>query len=486
MKEENSLSTSENKIYPLNMKGRLIIATWVGKFLTRVLRLIKKGGTTLPGKIALKINPEIIELFSNQLSEGAIIITGTNGKTTSSSLLTTIINEAGLSSISNQSGSNMNWGIASTFLSAASWQAKLVADYGVIEADEGNFPGIVSKTKPRGIVITNIFRDQLDRYGEIDYIKSIVKKGVSSIPRQSFKVINADDPSLHGIIDDSQEATVFTYGLDLTTADQRDTVNTAKDLKICPFCHLELRYSVLYYAHLGHFYCPGCHFKRNRPNLSITAYKANADGSSIIDIDWNKLQYQVYFPLPGLYNLYNLMAAVTCAHILDIKVPVIQKAVKNVRPSFGRMEKFKHKGIEIVLALVKNPVGANEALNTLLVSKGSKNNTILVAINDNIPDGRDISWIWDVDFEQINRSGHRFSSVITSGIRALDTALRLKYAGVESNSISIESNPAKALKLSLDRLQEGACLIILPNYSAMLEIRRALNKMGIVKNYWEA
>jgi len=485
VKTYNNILAPEDGKYPLITKMRLMLATWIGKVVNWALRLLRRGGTTLPGRIALIICPELLTIFAKQLSGGNIIITGTNGKTTAASFLTAIIEEAGYTSINNQAGSNMNWGISSAMVKAADWRAHLRADYGIMEVDEGNFPLTVQHLHPKGVVVTNIFRDQLDRYGDIDYIKKALKKGIAENPQPGFTVINADDPSLADITESGPNNKIYTYGLEFAASASDPLGNTAKDLKTCPRCHLELSYSTIYYAHLGHFYCPGCSYKRKKPDLSITGISSTDNIYSTIDITWQDVSYQVYFPLPGRYNLYNLMAAVTCAHVLDIDPLIIKKAINNVEPPFGRMEKFFHNNAEIIMALIKNPVGANESLNTFLAGKDKIYNTMLIAINDNIPDGRDISWIWDVDFEQIDRSGHRFHTIVVSGLRALDTALRLKYAGISEESLMVESNTRKALNRCLAMAKEGSCLVILPNYSAMLEIRREMNKMGIGSRYWE-
>ncbi len=460
---------------------KLLGAVWAGKTLMILTRILGRGGTTLPGRIALTIAPRLSSSLIGQLAEGSLIVTGTNGKTTTTALITGILKEAGFRCVHNQSGSNMAWGVASALIEASSWTAKLPGNYAVMEVDEGAFPGVTQSIQPRGIVLTNVFRDQLDRYGEIDNIRNSLKRGLEAQPTSGFQVINADDPSLVSIENNSC-TTRWTYGLDLDLP--TDTFqNTGRDIKTCPRCQKKLNYDKIYFAHLGHYHCPSCNYRRPEPDIKLTGRRINSAGTAVLQISLPNEKIELAFPLLGTYNLYNLLAAVTCAQALSIPVRVISQALEKAVPSFGRMETFKLNNKTIIMALIKNPVGANEVLRTILTQKD--NIAILMAINDKIADGTDVSWLWDVDFEQLSAVKDKLSAVLVSGLRAWDMAVRFKYAGFNPDQIQIEEETNLAINKAIEKTPPGGLLFILPTYTAMLEIHRTLNKMGLGKPYWE-
>ena len=466
-----------NRLFKIKLLG----AVWFGKVLIVFTRILGRGGTTLPGRAALRIEPGLSSALTARLAEGSLVITGTNGKTTTSALITGMLKEAGFSCIHNQSGSNMSWGVASALIGSTSWSAYPVGDCAVMEVDEGAFPGVVKGIKPRGVVVTNIYRDQLDRYGEIDLIKNSIKIGLEVQPTDGFQVINADDPSLVGIADNSKTKR-WTYGLELDLpVDQFQT--GGRDIKTCPRCHKKLAYDKIYFAHIGHYHCPFCSYKRPEPDVKLVNRTINPDGTALLQISLPGENFELNFPLIGTYNLYNILAAVTCAKALAIPTAFIIKASEKAVPSFGRMELFEFNGKKITMALIKNPVGANEVLRTLLAQKNRIK--LLVAINDKIADGTDVSWLWDVDFEQLVAIKDNLSTIIVSGLRAWDMAVRLKYAGFNPDQIKVEEDTAMAIVQTLEQSTPEEMLFILPTYTAMLEIRRHLNKMGLGKPYWE-
>ncbi len=460
---------------------RLLIAIWSGKALIALTRMLGRGGTTLPGRVALAIAPGLSFLLARRLKQGTVAVTGTNGKTTTAYLVNGILEKAGYKCIHNQSGSNMSWGVASTLIENCSWRGRMDGDFAVMEVDEGAFPGAVAELRPRGVVLTNIFRDQLDRFGEIDSIQALIKKGLDQIPAGSFQVLNADDPSLASIKNDNNSAR-WTYGLELELPpDEFD--NTGQDLKTCPACSKKLEYTRIYFAHIGHYRCPSCPYRRPDPDVRLTERRVSAEGISRVKLNLPDQALELNVPLLGIYNLYNVLAAVTCARALAIPTAAISAALGKAAPSFGRMERFDKDNKEIIMALIKNPVGANEVLRTILNQPGKI--TIVVAINDNIADGTDVSWLWDVDFEQLSAVASRFSAVVVTGLRAWDMAVRFKYAGFEPERIMVEDNPGRAIEVALDQTAPGSKLFILPTYTAMLGMRRHLNKMGLGIPYWE-
>ncbi len=463
------------------LKLKLLLGIWTGKTLITITRLLGRGGTTLPGRLALKIAPHIPSCLSGLLPEGCLIVTGTNGKTTTSALITGILKEAGYSCVHNQSGSNMSWGVVSALIAAASWRGHIFEDFAVLEVDEGAFPQVAQNVKPRGIIITNIFRDQLDRYGEVDQIRDNIIKGMDLQPEYGFEVLNADDPSLVSIEKRSGKKRL-SYGLEFNPG--ADTFkNTGRDIKTCPLCSAKLDYKRIFYAHLGHYHCPDCGYKRQEPDVKLTECITNPDNTANLQIALPGEAIKTNFPLMGTYNLYNLLAAVTCAKALNISGTDITAALEKSIPSFGRMELFKLNSKTIVIALIKNPVGANEVLRTIL--NEADRISLLITINDKIADGTDVSWLWDVDFEQLSAARDKLTGITVSGLRAWDMAVRFKYSGFDPAQIRVEENAARAVERAIEDTPNGGKLFILPTYTAMLEIRRILNKKGLGKPYWE-
>jgi len=467
----------DNRLFKLKLLGGI----WAGKKLMVLTRILGRGGTTLPGRVALKIVPGLSSALIERLTVNSLIITGTNGKTTTSALINAILKNAGYRCIHNQSGSNMSWGVASALIGAASLSGNLDADFAVMEVDEGAFPGVTKELRPGGIVLTNIFRDQLDRYGEVDRIRDSIKQGLEIQPESGFEVINADDPSLASIKNITGKKR-WTYGLELDLP--ADTFqNTGRDIKSCPVCNKKLAYTKIYFAHLGHYHCQACSYKRPEPDVRLVGQISNPKDEKILKISLAGSELIVKSSLPGTYNLYNVLAAVTCAKALEIPDTAVVRALESAAPSFGRMELFEIEGKTMIMALIKNPVGANEVLRTILAQTGRI--SLLVAINDKIADGTDVSWLWDVDFEQLSTIEEKLSTVTVSGLRALDMAVRLKYAGLDPGQIKVEENTARAIECSLQQTPPGGRLFILPTYTAMLEMRRILNKSGLAKPYWE-
>lgn len=482
MKERDNpgVKKRNNNLSSYIFNPRLLAAIWSGKIIMNLTRVLGRGGTTLPGRIALMVAPQISARLSSQLREGSLIITGTNGKTTTTALINNILRETGYQSTHNQSGSNLSWGVASTLIESASWFGKLHEECAVIEVDEGSLPEVTKAIHPRGIIVTNIFRDQLDRFGEIDHIQKSIKTGMELLPKTSFKAINADDPSLTEIQQQDSKNVIY-YGLELEIP-AYPFQNTGRDIKACPVCLTVLEYSKLYYAHIGHYYCPSCSYRRPEPEIKLTGYKVTDKNITELELNVTGTTIKINVPLLGIYNLYNILAAVACARGLEIPLNIIAKALQKAVPSFGRMEQLSYEGKDIIMALVKNPVGANEVLRTVLDLKGRIN--LLIAINDNIADGKDISWLWDVDFEQLLNHQGKINNIIVSGIRAWDMAVRLKYAGLEPAKIAVEENLHKALNLSLQKTEPEGKLFILPNYTAMLDMHKDLNRLGLGKPYW--
>jgi UDP-N-acetylmuramyl tripeptide synthase len=427
------------------------------------------------------------------LRRGSVIITGTNGKTTTARLLSTILQDAGYRLVHNRSGANLKEGLTSAFLDAAA--AVRRADIALMEVDEATVPEAVRELRPLGIVVTNFFRDQLDRYGELDTTVSLVGRGIDAVGGRGFVVLNADDP-LVAALGRGRGARALFYGIEDDRCGKPTTTQT-REQRHCLTCGRELDYSVFYYGHLGRYACPGGDFRRPTPDVRAGAVRLEgARGASFTLSVRGEGEVRVAMPVPGLYNVYNGLAALAAA--LELGVPLTRAAASLERAgaSFGRMEVIPVEGRNVLLALVKNPTGFNQVLETLLDDgsaadgageageEGPRN--FLIAINDRYADGTDISWLWDVDFEVLAEHGRRVGEIVVSGLRAHDMALRLKYAGVPEASVRVVPGLSEALDRALAGTAEGETLFVTPTYTAMLELRDIISRRGYAPPFWEA
>ncbi len=439
----------------------------IGKIIIFLSRLFNIGnGGTWPGEIALRIDSDILGTLSKKVRRGIILVAGTNGKTTTTLLINQILSQKGLKIVYNDSGANLINGIVSSFIKSSDWKGNIDADWGIFEVDENSLPAAISnfqfpisnKNKKLIITLLNLFRDQLDRYGEVDVIAEKWARTLSKLDSNTTLILNADDPQIAYLAINSHAKIKF-FGLNDTNSYRR-SIEHATDSIYCLKCGGKLTYTGIYYSHIGDWYCSNC--GNIRPKLDLSEYE---------------------YPLPGLYNRYNILASVLTARTIGINEKVINEAVLVFKPAFGRQEEMDINGKRVKIFLSKNPAGFNESLRTIISLGASQ---ILFILNDRIPDGRDVSWIWDVDFDELPK----FITPVVSGDRAYDLALRLKYArGVCELSKDAVSEPEtpiliyeklpEAIKFSL-QLNKKETLYILSTYSAMLEVRKILSGKKIL------
>jgi UDP-N-acetylmuramyl tripeptide synthase len=449
----------------------ILIAKLAG-FLSRKFK--QGGGTTLPGLIAEKIDPNIISKLTSKIPDGAIVITGTNGKTTTAKMLAAIMAQSGHEVIYNFAGSNLSRGVASILIQHSNVFGRVRGNVAIFEVDEATMPEIASKMTPKFVLVTNLFRDQLDRYGELDKTAKIIGQALRLMPRAKV-VLNADDPLVASL--SSYNENVVYYGFeDKFTTKSKGAI----DSKDCISCGHELVYNPRYFGHLGKYKCSNCEFARPVPAYVLSDLKPAVENSGAIFCNANKEKKEIRIQIPGIYNLYNALAAASLASELSIGPAVIAHALENVTAAFGRMEKIKMIDHDFFLLLVKNPTGFTQALETLTFDRRPKN--LLFALNDNYADGTDISWIWDAEVEIISDLAN---VVVASGMRGEDMLLRLKYGNFNTAKITLEKNLEKALDLALSEVPIGETLYVLPTYTAMLEIRRILHERGLVKGFME-
>ncbi len=433
------------------------------------------GGTTLPGRVLLRLEPEAIGRLGGRLARGSTIVSATNGKTTTAGMIAAILSSAGRRPVHNRAGSNMTWGVATALLEQR-------GDEGLFEVDEAWLPRVAEQLQPHLIVLGNLFRDQLDRYGELETLADEWAAMVELRAGATGFALNADDPLIADLGRDREgepRPAVSYFGVD-DASQALPELQHAHDAKHCRRCGHPYLYERAFVGHLGHYSCPGCGARRPDPDVSATSIELRGMHGSAATVRTPAGELLLELPLPGLYNVYNALAAISAGLRMGIELSVIGEALAGVRSAFGRVETISVAGVPVSILLIKNPAGTNEVLRTLrLESAGGAALDLWIALNDNTADGRDVSWVWDADFELLDGAVRR---IVCAGTRAPEIAVRLKYAGVDPARIEVEHGIAA----SLDRAVAGSDgeLFALPTYTALLELRRLLAERGLAREFW--
>lgn len=454
------------------------ISLWLTKLLGFVIRTMHLGqASNFPGKLALKIQKNFIKHFKSKSKIKIILITGTNGKSTTCGLLANFLKIAGYKVAYNAAGANLMSGVASTLILHSNITGSLNFDYLIFEIDEATLPLLTKEIKPHLIAVTNLFRDQLDRFGELDTTAKLIEKGLSYT--ETNVLLNADDFRV-AFLNTSNKKSYF--GLDIAPASENkkfDIDSTTwqsdpEEVATCPRCNSSFEFKIKFLAHLGDYFCTKCGLKRPERTFSVTDYKSenNLTNFNVSSSLFTNHKNNFFLPMVGTFNLYNALCAISAAKLIsDITSVQIQKALQSYVTIFGRGEKIIKNGKDIWIYLIKNPTGTTEVLKTL---SSFPNARFLLALNDNYADGRDVSWIWDARFDLLK--DHK-KEIFVSGKRAFDMALRLKYSGIGSNKIKLKNDLIKSVNEALSTLENGETLYILPTYTALLE----LQKKGIAK-----
>lgn len=461
------------------MTIRTAAAVAAGKLARAGSRALGRGATALPGLVALAVDPDAVARLTRGLRHGVVLVSGTNGKTTTARMIAAIAGAAGWAAVHNRSGSNLERGIVSELLAGADAAGRARGDVGIFEVDEASVPRVLARLDPRVLVVTNLFRDQLDRYFEVDQLARRLASSVGTLPEAATLVLNADDP-LVARLGEAHRGRTIHFGVD-DPAVGGTVPQHISDATHCPRCRTRLAYGRVVLGHVGDWSCPGCGLARPRPALSAVSVELAPDRtrlrlagapSSALD--------PVEVPLGGLYNAYNALAALAAARALDISLPTAARAIATVRPAFGRLEVVEIDGRRLRIVLVKNPAGFNAAIGALLERRGR--HRIIAALNDRDADGRDVSWIWDADFESLVPA---VEHAVVTGIRARDLALRLKYAGLPRAAAEVVDGPASAIRRAVELAPAGGEVVVLTTYTAMLALRDALARLGLVRRFWE-
>jgi UDP-N-acetylmuramyl tripeptide synthase len=459
--------------------ARLVASVAAGKLSAGAIRRLGRGGgTAAPGVVANAIDPAVLDKLSERVPGGCVVVAGTNGKTTTTRMLANMLECSGRTVIHNRAGSNLVRGISAAFAAQTSWLGRPRGDMAVIEADEAAFPEIVRRSNPRLILLLNLFRDQLDRYGELDIIANHWREALAALDEEQTVLINGDDPALAAITDGIR-AHRRTFGF-AESHYQLPELPHAVDSALCRRCGSPLRYDQLFLSHLGSYVCDTCGFRRPDLDFAATNIELHGLDAATLTLTTPAVSLDLRISIPGLYNAYNALAAASAALALSVEPPVISAALAEFRSAFGRIERLRYRERDIVIVLVKNPVGFDEVLR-MLASGGASEPTLIV-INDLDADGRDVSWLWDVNVEQLATGS---APLYTSGIRGADMANRLKYAGVPGERIHPLGSLREALDLFVDEIPVGRSGYVLPTYTAMLELRELLVGRGAVAAFWQ-
>jgi lipid II isoglutaminyl synthase (glutamine-hydrolysing) len=433
------------------------------------------GGTSLPGKVLTRVEPHAIERLARRLPRGSVVISATNGKTTSAAMVSAVLERTGARLVHNRAGANMAGGVAAALAAAARRGGRaLDGDLGLFEVDEFWLAPVVEELEPRALLLGNLFRDQLDRYGELDTIADRWARLVAEKAPHTRLVLNADDPL---VADLGRFHGALYFGVEDDSLALPE-LQHASDSKHCRRCGHAYAYEIVYLAHLGRYRCPNCGQERPRPDVTARDVELRGIRSAAFTLCTpGGGEHRIELPLPGLYNVYNALGAAALCLALDVPEPDVAVGLASVAPAFGRAETIELAGRPTSILLIKNPAGANEVLRTLTLE--GRELDVFGVLNDRTADGRDVSWVWDADWEVL---APRVRRMTCSGTRAAELALRLKYAGLDPARLEVAEDLETGLDVAL-AAGDGP-LYALPTYTALLELRELLARRGQAREYW--
>jgi len=446
---------------------RFRMALMAAKSLKRILTLTGRKGTTLPGRVALRICPDLLAAYGDALGERMVFVTGTNGKTTTSNLLVHFLREDGRDVISNSLGANLISGIATTLIEGVNF-SRVGRQAAVLEVDEATIGNVIEHLRPKAVLVTNFFRDQMDRYGELDTVVEMVGRALEKTPNGTTVILNADDPLVTSIAPEGKH--VMYFGIESSQFDS-ETHTEVRDGKYCRKCGSNLEYSLYHYGQLGFYKCPSCGFGRPEPDIAGADVRLHQEG-----ISFGVGSATGFINSPAVYNVYNALAAITASTVFGVKQDVLAREMSYMKTQLGRMERLiSGAGRELMLTLVKNPTGFNEVLK--VVEHETRPVELLIILNDRYADGTDVSWIWDTNIERL----HQFADlrrIYVSGTRAEDFAIRLRYADLSGITEIVEAGDLASVEQALRHLPQGHMLYILSTYTSLYAVRDHLLEQG--------
>jgi len=477
---------------------RFLLTCWVAKLTALGCRLCGYHGTSLPGVAALKLYPRVVEWLAPRY-EQVVAVTGTNGKTTTANLLAHLLRRAGFTVAHNSEGANMCSGVAAALLGDCNWRGKPRSRFLLLEVDEGSVNKVFPDAQPSLVVVTNYFRDQLDRYHELEQTTRLLRSALADLSG-AILLLNADDPLTAAIGRDFPN-TLY-YGVEWEKEPGRRCIGKAganvseetREGRYCAFCGEKLVYRHFYYSQLGDYFCPGCDFRRPEPDFAAICVeerdqlefavrigsqllrKTSARGKAGISTPDNQKMLRFIAPLRGFYNVYNILAATVAAWSIGVPLEAVRTSLLDYEPPTGRMQKFTLGRRQCTLVLIKNPVGVTQVLKTILATGTSK--SLVLAINDLAADGRDISWLWDADFARL--ADRQVKKIVCAGLRAADLAVCLKYAGIPPEKLILTKDRLHSLRVLAE--QEGEELFVLATYTNLFAYVKLLRQAGKEEN----
>jgi len=462
---------------------KLFIVIFMVRILTQVLHIFRSGGTSLPGKVANKLVPDILARISNKFT--TVLVTGTNGKTTTVRMIAQILKSENISFVTNKSGANLKSGITTVLLNSMKLNGDFKAKYVLLEVDEAAFKSVCPLLKPKYVVVTNFFRDQLDRYGELYKTLLNIKTGLTECP-ETILILNGDDSFCCSIGKEFENPVLYFGTADVF--DKEPEYDEVVDGRYCLYCKNKYLYNHLVYGHLGDFTCTVCDYRRPSLNLQLTEPPVMENSCTcavfkVIKSDLTDIYLKVMIPIPGKYNIYNAMAALTFSLAAHLDLNKSNQAILDFEIGFGRMEDIKIGNKTLRMVLVKNPTGFNQALD--LFCSHNKPYPVAFIINDQIADGTDVSWLWDVNFEKLLSVQNIVPIFYTSGIRGEDMAIRLKYCGLDMKKVSIIKDYDSLIEKGLNTTDENGYFYIFPTYTALMRFRKHLTDKYRIKKFWE-
>ncbi len=455
---------------------KVFLSCLVCRFVTFVLQLLGRGATSLPGKAAISVKRNV--LYDLSKNTKVIIVTGTNGKTTSCRIIEEGLKQAGKSYFINRSGANLITGVTAAFIMNATVWGKCKKDYAIIECDENAFKEVSRYIRADVVLVTNVFRDQLDRYGEVTHTLNAIKQSIKNLP-DAVVCLDADCSLTYSISKEVPNK-IYTFGVN-TPFDKNADPPEISDAKYCIFCKNEYSYSYHTYGHLGGFSCPKCGYQRPDPDFAVTSVAQLGQNHSIVVADFMGDENIVKVNIGGAYNVYNAIGCAAALSAIGIDNKTILSALESFNGAFGRMEQFESGDNKINVILVKNPAGFSQTMSFL--SGVDDDFTLIVSLNDNGADGRDISWIWDVDFNGIFKRDN-VKSIYVTGKRCYDMAIRLKYEGVGNREIKVIENEDYEKLVEIAAAQ-GRDVYIVPTYTSMMAMRPVIAKRLGGKEFWK-
>lgn len=456
------------------MKFQVMVAVLACKLCRFAIRLLGRGGTDFPGRVALGLCPNLLGYLAKDVT--TVIVTGTNGKTTTSRMIEQSWTDAGISFFANRSGANLLSGVTAEFAVHSSFTGKCRYRYALIESDEAAFKAISRFVDAKAVVVTNVFRDQLDRYGEVTHTLENIKIGIENSPHATL-CLNADDSLCTSLADGAKQPVIF-YGVQTPIYASR--VEELSDAPYCIRCKKAYVYDYVTYGHLGKYRCPACGYARPEPSVAVEQIAVSDGEHSELVFSVDGTAYGANVNLPGGYNIYNACACMAAGKAMGLDAAVTAKSLSSFACGFGRMEKFQIGGADVRMILIKNPAGCNQVLNFL--TQRTEPFVFAACLNDRAQDGKDVSWIWDVDFERLTQMEGTLQEIYVSGVRADDMALRFLYAGFPKERLHVVKDYGQLMEQAS---AHGVPVYVMPTYTAMLGLRGTISKRYGYKQFWQ-